>query len=288
MERPLNRYTLTTAALVVVAALLIALDLAGRLELRARLYRTTAPVANLAAAWHDLRAGEREHAALAARLAERTFVLGRAEEYKRENDALRAALGFSLDLPYELTYARVVDRKPERWLKAVTVNAGARDGVAVGMPVVGTAGLVGRVSRVTATAAEVELVTSERLRIGAAHAPSGELAAYAADAGGRGHLSYLPRTTELAVGDMVVTAPASRLFPPGLIIGYVRAFRRPYDSMFVEAEVTPAEDVNRLDGVFIVNWRPAGGPATLTPAGVGPPAPEPAPTAGTAARPARR
>jgi len=58
------------------------------------------------------------------------------------------------------------------------------------------------------------------------------------------------------VGDLVVTAGTSRLYPPGLIVGYVRAVERPFDSMFAEVEVAPAENMAALENVFIVNWLP--------------------------------
>jgi rod shape-determining protein MreC len=248
---------LTTVLLAAVSVFLITLDLTGRLQARALLVRLNAPTYRLAAYVKDLERGEEERAELAARLAERSVLLGRAERYKRENDALRTLLGYRLDTPYELTYGRVVERRPETWLDTALVGAGRREGVAVGMPVVGTRGLVGRVARVTATAAEVELITSERVRVAAVHEPSGTSGVYYADAEGHGRLAYIPRTAEISVGDAVVTAGTSRLYPPGLILGSVRGVARPFDSMFAEVEVTPAEDTAALECVFVVKWLPS-------------------------------
>jgi len=158
--------------------------------------------------------------------------------------------------PYDLIYAPVLNRGAERWVKALTIGAGTRAGVRPGMAVMGPAGLAGGVARVTADAAEVELLTSERLRVAASHAPSGATAVYYADAAGTGHLDYLPRATDLATGDLVVTSVTSGLYPPGLVIGHVRAFRRPYDSMFAEVDVALAQDPARLEYVFVVNRTP--------------------------------
>lgn len=257
MRTFLNARVFTTLFLAAVSASLVTLDLTGRLEARALLVRLHAPAYRLAAYVKGLERGEEERAELAARLAERSILLGRAERYKRENDALRTLLGYRLETPYELTYARVVERRPETWLDTASVGAGRREGVAVGMPVVGTRGLVGRVARVTATAAEVELITSERVRVAAAHEPSGTTGVHFADAEGRGRLAYIPRTAEIDVGDAIVTAGTSRLYPPGLIVGCVRGVARPFDSMFAEVEVTPAEDMAALEAVFVVKWLPA-------------------------------
>lgn len=256
MRTLLNAKVITTLVLSAVAAGLVALDLTGRLEARALLVRAKAPAYKLSSYVKELERGEEERAGMAERLAGRSILLGRAERRKRENDALRALLGFGVELPYELTYAPVLERRAESWLETTAVGAGRDDGVIAGMPVVGAEGLAGRVARVTATAAEVELITSERVRVAAAHARTGTTGVYYADAEGRGRLAYLPRTTELKAGDLVVTAGTSRLFPPGLIIGYVRAVERPFDSMFAEVEVAPAENLAALEYVFVINWLP--------------------------------
>jgi rod shape-determining protein MreC len=258
MRNLLSAKALATLGLAAVSAALLTLDLTGRLEARALLVRLNTPAYRLAAYVKELEAGEEDRAELAARLAERSVLLGRAERYKRENDALRTMLGYHLEAPYELVYAQLVERRPETWLDTALVAAGRREGVAAGMPVVGTRGLVGRVARVTAAAAEVELLTSERLRVAAAHEPSGTSGVYYADAEGRGRLAYVPRTAELHVGEAVVTAGTSRLYPPGLVIGYVRGVSRPFDSMFAEVEVAPAEDMAALENVFVVKWLPPG------------------------------
>jgi rod shape-determining protein MreC len=256
MRVPLNSKALTTLLLAAASAALVVLDSTGRVEARALLVWANTPAYKLSSFIKELEQGQETRAELAERLARRSILLGRAERYKRENDALRAMLGRGIEMPYELTYARVLERRAETWLATTAVDAGRRDGVAAGMPVVGIDGLVGRVTRVTPTAAEVELITSERVRVAAAHAPTGAVGVYYADADGRGHMAHLARTAEVKVGDLVVTAGTSRLYPPGLIVGYVRAVERPFDSMFAEVEVTPAENMAALENVFIVNWLP--------------------------------
>jgi rod shape-determining protein MreC len=251
-----NAKVLTTLFLSAAAAALAVLDLTGKVEARALLAGAKAPAYELSSYVKEAERGEQIRAEMAERLARRSMLLGRAERYKRENDALRALLGFAVDMPYELTYAPVLERRAETWLATAAVGAGRRDGVAVGMPVVGAEGLVGRVARVTADEAEVELVTSERVRVAATHAATGATGVYYADAEGRGHLAYLPRATDVKVGDLVVTAGTSRLFPPGLVIGYVRGVERPFDSMFAEVEVAPAQNMAALECAFVVRWLP--------------------------------
>ncbi len=260
MENLFNRYVMTTILLAGTAVALLALDLSGTVEIRALFAGAATPAVRVSALVWELEQGRRERAALAERLARRSLLLGRADAYKRENDALRAQLRLALAVPYDLAYAPVVEKRTESWLKTISLGAGRRDGVTPGMAVVGTEGLVGRVVRVTAGAAEVELITSERARIGVTHAPSGEGAVYYADAAGNGRLQYLPRATRLAYGDAITTSQGSGLYPPGLIVGYVRSYRRPFNSMFADVTVAPAESFDALESVFVVKWRPPSAP----------------------------
>jgi rod shape-determining protein MreC len=251
-----NARLVTTIVLAGLASALVALDLTGHLQARALLVRAKTPAYNLVSLATELREGERRRAELAERLARRSAALGRAESYRRENEALRLALGYRVEMPYEWAYAPLLERRPRTWLATAVVGAGRREGVAEGMPVVGTRGLAGRVVRAAATTAEIELLTSERLRLAVRHAPSGTLAVYYAGAEGPGRLAYAPRTAAFKVGDLIVTSGTSRLYPPGLVVGYVRAVDRPFDSMFLEVEVTPAEDMAALENLFVVKWRP--------------------------------
>ncbi|MGD8717235.1 MAG: rod shape-determining protein MreC [Candidatus Zixiibacteriota bacterium] len=256
MKHIVRPRVLTAILLSAIAASLVALDLTGRVEARALLIQCNAPVYRISSYVKEMERGREAQTDMAERLARRSILVGQADRYRRENEALRVMLGYDVETPYEMTYAPVLERRAESWLDTVAVGVGRRDGVAVGTPVVGTEGLVGRVTRVTAGAAEVELVTSERVRVAVCHARSGATGVHYADAAGRGRVAYLPRGTDVKVGDLIVTAGTSRLYPPGLIVGYARTVSRPFDSMFVDIEVAAAEDMTALDNLFVLDWRP--------------------------------
>ena len=62
----------------------------------------------------------------------------------------------------QLVTARVVARSTSAWYSTATINAGSSDGVDVYDPVVNGQGLVGRVTKVNANAAQVLLVTDQQ------------------------------------------------------------------------------------------------------------------------------
>ena len=72
-----------------------------------------------------------------------------ADATARENDQLRALVGWQRQTPWKLKLASVVLREPANWWRTVQIDLGSRDGVRVNLPVLTTDGLVGRVSSVS-------------------------------------------------------------------------------------------------------------------------------------------
>ena len=77
----------------------------------------------------------------------------------RENDQLRALVGWQRQVPWKLKLANVVMRDPANWWRTVQIDLGSRDGVRENLPVLTPEGLVGRVSSVSYTHAQVVLIS---------------------------------------------------------------------------------------------------------------------------------
>ncbi len=61
----------------------------------------------------------------------------------RENQQLRAELGWQRQAPWRLKLANVVVRDPANWWKTVQIDLGSRDGIQTNQPVLTAEGLVG-------------------------------------------------------------------------------------------------------------------------------------------------
>ena len=92
------------------------------------------------------------------------------------NDRLRGLMDIGRGFAQELVYAEVIGRDPTAWFKTVIINKGAKDSVAVGMPVLVPEGIVGQVVDVSGHYAKILLICrSEQCRgcPGAAHRARG-------------------------------------------------------------------------------------------------------------------
>ena len=127
-------------------------------------------------------------------------------------------------------------------------------------------GVVGIVSQLTGSYADVQLIVSplsavpavsQRTRSRSTVKGTGDIA--------RCKLTYALRTDDLQEGDVLVTAGGPGFFPHGLRIGrVVNVVRKPH-GLFLDGEVIPAVDFSRLDEVAVViegaSRVAAGGPA---------------------------
>jgi rod shape-determining protein MreC len=124
--------------------------------------------------------------------------------------------------------ARVIGRSPTVWYASVTIDKGSSDGVHVDDPVVAALGLAGKVTQTTPNTAQVTLITDADSSVTARVVPSGSTGVVEPDVGNPRdlQLDYLERGTDIAEGQMVVTAGFSTgdlgsIFPPGIPIGEI-------------------------------------------------------------------
>jgi len=165
---------------------------------------------------------------------------------------LKKLLGLKKETSYPTVAARVVGRERSSLFKTVIVDKGAADGVAVGLPVIAAAGVVGKVVDVSWTFSTVLLLVDYNSNIdsiiqrtrtqGILHGTGGDECA----------LKYIQRSEKVAAGDVVVTSGLAGVYPKGLFIGTVSSVDRRETQLFLTVRVRPATDMDRLEEVLIV------------------------------------
>lgn len=175
-----------------------------------------------------------------------------------EAQVLQALLDFARAQP-ENRYlaAQVIGRDPSPFLQYIIINRGSDDGLRRGMPVVTDKGLVGRIARVTAGAASVQLVTDTSATINVRLEPNRAQAVLEGQVTGEVNLEMIPQSAEVQSGDLVLTSGLGGNYPANILIGQVTGVRsRDYD-LFKSASVQPVVDFSQLDIVLVItNFRP--------------------------------
>jgi rod shape-determining protein MreC len=194
------------------------------------------------------------------RLANRQWQLRSAqvEAVMHENDQLRQMVGWQRQSPWKVKAAKVIARDPANWWQVVQIDLGSRDGLKTDMPVLAPTGcLIGRISAVSLTRAQVALIGNSNCRVGAKvnDKESGVIT------GGAGPLnstlvtlSYLSSGSTLKPGQAVKTSGVSGgVYPAGISIGQVAENPRPVEfGLYMEARVKLAADLNSIDEVWVM------------------------------------
>ncbi len=168
-----------------------------------------------------LRAGS-QNAALNEELEIARIKLEEAKAVEQENLRLKALLGIKQEEVEPIVVNRLVGSTSASTRRFAYLGAGSSDGVAVGMPVRGPHGVVGRILEVSSNSARVMLLTDSESVLPVRRADD-EVVAFAE---GRGDGLLNIRLINLGInplepGDVFVTSGAGGYYRPGVAVAIV-------------------------------------------------------------------
>ena len=149
--------------------------------------------------------------------------------------------------------AQVIANDTVPYVRYITLNAGAQDGIRVGMPVVGGAfALVGRVAEVNPTTCQVQLIIDPGSFVNVQLVGSRATGTVSGNEDGTLRLQNVLQTEVVSSTDIIVTSGLGGLMPRMLSIGVVDRVVSSDSDVLKEAIVRPSVDFNRLETVLIV------------------------------------
>jgi rod shape-determining protein MreC len=166
------------------------------------------------------------------------------------------------DLP--TVAARVVAAPVSNYAETVELNRGTDHGVAVDMPVVTGAGLVGRVVQASPQRSIVRLITDPASSVGVRLVRDGEIAIAEGEGPNRPlSVSFVEMTADVRVRGLAVTSGlegGSDVYPPNIPVGRVVRAEKPPGQLEQDVDLEPVADLRHLRYVKVVLTQPAGQP----------------------------
>lgn len=206
---------------------------------------------------------DRENEQLKVRIAQYEIMENELNNLRQENQRLKELLDYADTVEeYERVTAPVIGRSQGIWFNQFTVGAGRNQGVEEDMAVINGAGLVGRVTSVSANTCKVTAIidsTSDVSVIVERTRDYGFVRGMLEAGGGDDtmELYFLPMGNDLVPGDVLVTSGADGVFPRGLSVGSVLEVpRSSEDAEDRDALVSPTVDFLRLEEVVILTHGP--------------------------------
>lgn len=178
------------------------------------------------------------------------------QKYRVENEDLKKALELKeSNLELKQVSATVIGRSIKDWYKSVTINKGTKDGVRINMPVVTYRGLVGRVTSVTKSTAEVTLITDPEYGAIASITKESRYPGIVIGSGdGLGGLEMIqiPADGLIQEGYEVVTSGLGDMTFKDLKIGKIKYIENATDGLMKKAYIEPYENLNQLDYLMVI------------------------------------
>lgn len=256
-------------------AVIVALRVSGKL--RAAVRENIAPYQRFASwssrtlsAWTaglDVAAVAADNARLLSRVRELETELTAVRTVREDNQELRRQLGFARGAS-GLVFAAVLSQGgTDGWSQRLRLGKGRDHGIRPNCPVLSPEGLVGRVVEVTASTADVLLITDPNSQVACAFDPDIPSARGILVGGGRKlagpptlellhtveplRLAYLEKDVELPDRARVVTSGLGGVYPRGLPVGILANSAPDPSGLFQRAEVAPFVDFASLRHVAV-------------------------------------
>ncbi|MDZ7291238.1 MAG: rod shape-determining protein MreC [candidate division KSB1 bacterium] len=169
-----------------------------------------------------------------------------------ENHRLRQMLNFRERTSWNFRTGRVITKQRDETPVSVTIDIGSDNALRPNMPVVTPEGLVGKLYKVYHHTSIVQLMLDRNFSVSARVQRSRVLGIVTWSERSGLELTAVPRTSDVQIGDAVVTSDSSALFPPGLRIGLVSGTYEDKTSLFKTITLQPDVDFSRLEEVYVI------------------------------------
>ncbi len=180
------------------------------------------------------------------------------DDLKKENERFRELYDFTSSRD-EYTYigANIINMGGESYINSYAIDKGSKDGLAKGMVVISSSGLVGQIAKVESNWSLVYPISNENIAVSvtvqSTEESVGILKGYR---DGRNTLLAkvynLPLDSEVKVGDIITTSGLGQIYPKGVKIGVVTAVEEDKGKLMKVATVEPYVDFNKLQEIFVI------------------------------------
>ncbi len=160
---------------------------------------------------------------------------------------LQEELDFRKEADFPPLTARVIGKDPAFWFHTIIVDRGENDGVVEGMVALTSQGIVGQVIHTSRNYSKILLAIAPSSAIDVI-VQKNRVRGILKGTGEDGYvLNYVLKNANVEKGDQVVTAGIGGVFASGVPVGTVTAVHRKKRGMFLDIEVKPSVDFQRLE-----------------------------------------
>ncbi|HKK90112.1 MAG TPA: rod shape-determining protein MreC, partial [Desulfobacteraceae bacterium] len=137
------------------------------------------------------------------------------------------------------------------WFRTIMIGKGSRDGLAKGLPVLVSEGIVGQIVSVSEKYSRVLLITDRNSAVDALVQTSRSRGIVKGDNTDRCFFKYALRKVPIEKGDIIVSSGLDQVFPKGLRIGKVVQEKKERSRLFQTITVKTFVNFDKLEEVLV-------------------------------------
>jgi rod shape-determining protein MreC len=172
---------------------------------------------------------------------------------QNENRRLRELLGSDARESARRMVAEVIAVASEPFSQQLVINKGTLSGVYEGQPVLDSSGIIGQVQDVGGNTARVLLISDQSHAI-SLRSERNDIRALAQGTGdiGRLELMFIPHSTELREGDLLMSSGLGGVFPEGYPVARIANIVRDESLPFATVFADPVSALDRVRNVLLL------------------------------------
>lgn len=173
------------------------------------------------------------------------------DQYKKENEDLRTALGLNLQKDFKMVFSQIISKDASE--DSILIDKGAEDGIAKDMPAIDRQKvLFGKVSEVYNNFSRVVLI-SDKSSVFDAKVGNKEIYGVVKGEGGLNlYFDLVSRDADLQINDVLTTSVLGGKFPNDLLVGEIQKINKEDIKPFQTADIKPFFDLSKTDDLFII------------------------------------
>jgi rod shape-determining protein MreC len=178
---------------------------------------------------------------------------GGIAEDARQGQRLQQLLAFKEKYVYKTLPAQIIGTSGVEQSRILSIDKGAKDGVAVDMPVITPNGIVGRIREVFPHTSQVLEITDPTSGAGVILSTTRIRGILRGNTLGQPQVISVMPDDRIKEGEPVVTSGGDQVFPRGLAVGVVdRVVTDPERDPLVDVLIRPAANLSQLEEVLII------------------------------------
>ena len=181
------------------------------------------------------------------------------ESLEKEIQELKEALELNRTLTeYDTVNATILSRNKSYWFNTITIDKGTNAGIQTEMAVITKNGLIGKITKVSHNSSEVKLITSDDTKYKVSIAiKTNEIDNYAILNGydqetGLIKATGIDKTTNINIGDSVLTSGLGSRFPGGIYIGTVEKVEKDKYDLSKTVYIKTSQNFNDIHYVTVL------------------------------------